>query len=142
MACPFFEPDQPVEMQHPFRLPLIDEYTGYCHLRGSAVTREANPRLRLLGCNHGNLQRVCAFLNQQDGSGARGRPARFSVRRRGADRLWVLFVEEENGRPYAWQEFEYHPQDGSVLPDLVDACRRAQLLAFCRSYLTRYPLSA
>ena len=141
MPCPFFEP-QSVAQSSTYenaRLPLIDEYEGNCRL--DPEIRAVGSAVRLLGCNHGNLSGVCADLNRLYENPANRKPIlRFSVQARQSGRLRVSVIEEQDFTPLRWRVFAFQPGEQSFEPELNDACQRAQLLAFCRSYLARFPL--
>ncbi len=135
MPCPYFEPRQalPEPSQLNARLPLIDEFNGLCRALPDAAPVPAESRLRL--CNHGNVRGLCChFPNDEKRS-----CFRFEVLSRSAAHLDLLFIEESLYAPLAWHRLTFliHPEQ--LEPDPSDACQRAQLLAFCRSYLRRYP---
>ncbi len=134
MPCPYFEPQHAVaDPTHVnARLPLIDEFAGLCHA-GPEPSPVDVPRLRF--CNHGNARGQCAHFPAAETRSA----FRFNVLGRSAASLNVLFVEESLYAPVAWRSLTFTIDSGRLDPDPADACRRAQLLAFCRSYLRRYP---
>ncbi len=114
------------------RLPLIDEYDGVCLASGCAV--EAASRLRF--CNHGNARGACAHfpIDEQRSS------FRFEVLRRSVAHLDLLFITETSYAPSAWRRLEFLVDGEALNPVPEDACERAQMLAFCRSYLLHHPL--
>jgi hypothetical protein len=135
MPCPYFEPQRvAAEPTHSnARLPLIEEFDGVCH--AGAQLSPVQPSTRLRFCNHGNARGQCAHFPAADAPSA----FRFDVLRRSAANLDVLFVEESLYAPVAWRALTFTIESGRLDPDPADRCQRAQLLAFCRSYLRRYP---
>ncbi len=136
MPCPFFEPRsiaQPATYPNA-RLPLIDEYDGGCHLLDSEPIDHS---VRLRGCNLGNADAVCRRFC---GSIDRKPILRFSVQGQQTGRLQVTVIEEQDHTPQRWQLIEFRPTERAFEPELADVCQRAQLLAFCSSYLARSPL--
>ncbi len=120
------------------RLPLFDEYDGWCHARG-----EAQPILsdvRFSGCNHGHFDKGCAAL--PPGEGRRHRRFHLPEKpRTDAPSLQILVLELEDHTPVRSRSLRYSTVDERLEPEPIDPCERAQALAFCRSYLQRFPLS-
>jgi hypothetical protein len=116
MPCPYFEPRQalPQPTYPSARLPLIDEYDGVCHARTEALPVEAEGRLRFC--------------------------FRFDVVQRSVAGLELLFIEEAFFAPLAWRRLQFVIDGERLEPDPADPCERAQILAFCRSYLRRHRL--
>jgi hypothetical protein len=134
MPCPYFEPQRMVEPTHlNARLPLIDEFDGVCRASSEALPVPPATRLRL--CNHGNARGQCTQFPAQEQRSS----IRFDVLRRSASKLDLLFVEESLYAPFSWRPLAFLIDSERFDPDPPDACQRAQLLAFCRSYLRRYP---
>lgn len=118
------------------RLPLIQEYDGLCHAGSEPGAIAASSRFA--GCNHGNRDDVCnKFPAGQDQM-----VLRFTILREDDDSLEILTVEETNHRPSRWNPVRFTVTGEQLTPDLSDRCLRAQLLAFCRSYLREKPLRA
>lgn len=142
MPCPFFEP-RAITARATYRngrLPLLDEYDGLCHLNPNGPL-PAHPSVRFSGCNHGNVSGVCTEVKQHSALAAERRPIlRFSLARREAAAVQVVVIEERDFAPVRSHTVTFRPAFESFEPELPDRCRRAQLLAFCRSYLARYPL--
>jgi hypothetical protein len=136
MPCPYFEPTQAAQQPTLLnaRLPLIDEFDGLCHASAEPHPVRADARLRL--CNHGNVRGLCAHFPVQEQRSC----FRFEVLRRSAGNMDLLFIEESLYAPLAWHRFTFSIEPEQLEPDPPDLCQRAQLLAFCRSYLGRYPL--
>jgi hypothetical protein len=136
MPCPYFEPRQ--EAARPTlpnaRLPLIDEYDGVCRAAGDP--RPVDPAMRMRLCNHGNARGACTHFPADEPRSA----FRFEVLRRSVAHLDLLFIEETFYSPLAWRRLEFLIEGEQLDPDPLDPCERAQLLAFCRSYLRRHPL--
>lgn len=135
MPCRYFEPQQAMqggEHTH-VRVPLIREHEGVCHA-GTTPTA-APPTMRFRCCNHGYSNGCCDRLPREE----QGSSTRFSVTGRTANALVVLWVEERDYAPVRWQSFEYSLQTGLMEPEVAEMCRRAQLYAFCRSYLQKFP---
>ena len=135
MPCPYFEPQRVVAEPTHFnaRLPLIDEFDGVCRALSEPLPVPAAARLRL--CNHGNAHGQCAHFPLKNPCSS----FRFEVLRRSATGLDLLFVEEALYTPIAWRRLTFCASSENLDPDPPDACQRAQILAFCRSYLCRYP---
>jgi hypothetical protein len=135
MPCPYFEPQRVVaDPTHlNARLPLIDEFDGLC--RASSEPLPVPPASRLRLCNHGNARGQCAQFPTDEKRSA----VRFDVLRRSASNLELLFVEESLYAPLAWRPLTFLIDSERFDPDPPDACQRSQMLAFCRSYLRRYP---
>jgi len=53
--------------------------------------------------------------------------------------LELLFLEERDHFPINWRSIRYTVRTESIDPGLEDSCARAQVIAFCRSYLRRFP---
>ena len=133
MPCRYFEPLQVVTVPfHPnARLPLIHEYEGLCHACSQPVPVPADSRFT--GCNHGNREHSCGrFPADSDGS-----VLRLTVATRDSDALQILAIEEAEHRPVRWQTVRFLLRSEELMPDPGGICRRAQVIAFCRSYLKR-----
>lgn len=133
MPCRYFEPLQIVSVPfHPnARLPLIDEYDGLCHsdTEPSPVPAES----RFAGCNHGNRNNPCGRFPAE-----RERAVlRLTVAKQDTDALEVLAIEETNHRPIRWQTVRFLLGSEELIPESSEICQRAQLVAFCRSYLKK-----
>ena len=135
MPCPYFEPRQ-VAAQPTLpnaRLPLIDEYDGICRAKSDEIAVGADVRLRL--CNHGNVHGVCAHFPLEQTRSC----FRFAVVSRSAAQLDLLFIEEAFYAPLAWRRLTFTIENEELAPPREDPCERAQVLAFCRSYVRRHP---
>ena len=134
MPCPYFEPVQVAsDGRHArARLPLLDEYEGVCHATGIPLAAPAE--LRFACCNHGYSRGCC----QRFPGGEARSGIRYHVLRRTPVGLEVLCVEEQDYTPLAWHSMQYFFEGERIEPEAADACIRAQLLAFCRSYLKRF----
>jgi hypothetical protein len=134
MPCPYFEPTEiaasPTDGNA--RLPLIDEYSGFCH--ADPLLPAVPVELRFRCCNHGYSERVCSRYPAPE----RRSCARFTVLERSAESLNVLYIEERHHAPVAWRTVRFAPSTQSLEPELDELCARAQLLAFCRAYLRRF----
>ncbi len=135
MPCPYFEPRQAVtEPSKPnARVPLIDEYDGLCRATQDALPVDPSLRMRL--CNHGNACGVCARFPRNDERSA----FRYEMERRSATQLELLFIEESRYAPLRWHRHCFKIESEQFEPEINETCQRAQLLAFCRSYLRRHP---
>jgi len=137
MPCPYFEPQQiATDAQHTGgRLPLFDEYDGWCHANG-----ERQPALRAVhfsGCNHGNPDSGCAMLP----TGENRHHRRFHLQgKAGTDGsvLEILVLDVKDYAPVRAHVVRYSRVDEQLEPEGLDACERAQVLAFCRGYLGRF----
>jgi hypothetical protein len=115
------------------RLPLIDEYDGLCRARGECLPVDPATRLRL--CNHGNARGACTHFPAKEQRSS----FRFEVLRRSIAHLDVLFIEEAFYAPLAWRRLEFLIDGEQLDPNPADPCERAQMMAFCRSYLQHHP---
>lgn len=109
------------------RLPLLREFEGRCHA-GAEVT--AVPEQLRLCCNLGGL---CDRFPR----GERRSRLRYHVSGLTASALCVLCIEERNYAPSRWYQVQYLIAGDRVEPEIEDACVRAQVLAFCRTYWER-----
>lgn len=134
MPCPCFEPENIApDRQHPkARLPLLDEYDGLCHASGHPVSAPASLRFRC--CNHGYSRGVCEHFPATEVRSS----IRYNVTRSTQTVLEVICVEEKDYAPLRSHSVEYLVTTAQLIPEIDDPCIRAQLLAFCRGYLTRF----
>lgn len=136
VPCPYFEPSQVASDPHAphVRLPLISEYDGFCHASGSVtpVSRD----LRLDSCNQGHHQGRCGCFPSSEGFRSR----RFTVQSRTNTTLRLLVLEEQNHTPVRWRDVEYSVPSDTVAESGTDHCETAQIRAFCRAYLDKFPL--
>ncbi len=135
MPCPYFEPQRvATDTCHASaRLPLIEEYDGNCHADTQPVNAPAALRFRC--CNHGYSRGACERLPAIEVRSC----ARYNVIRRSESTLEVLCVEEQNYAPLRWRAIQYSIAGDSLVLDPTDVCLEAQMLAFCRSYVKRFP---
>jgi hypothetical protein len=135
MPCPFFEPQAlAADPAHPnARLPLLDEYDGVC--RAAAEAFRVPRDLRFPCCNHGYSRGSCSRFPASETRSS----IRFDVLSANRESLELLFVEERDHFPLNWRSVRYIVGTESIDPGLDDGCARAQILAFCKSYLRRFP---
>lgn len=135
MPCPYFEPQRVATrpLQSTARLPLIEEYDGLCHAHAELTSAPADLRFRC--CNHGYSRGSCERVPVADVRSS----ARYNVVRRSESTLNVLCIEEQNYAPLRWQAVEYSIASDRLMVEVKDVCLAAQLLAFCRSYIKRFP---
>ncbi len=135
MPCPYFEPQRVATdpCHASARLPLIEEYDGICHAHREPVNAPAAVRFRC--CNHGYSRGGCERLPAADIRSC----ARYHVVQRSESTLDVLCVEEQNYAPLRWHSVQYLIASDSLTVETTDVCLQAQLLAFCRSYVKRFP---
>ena len=139
MPCPYFEPQQVLRDGQDIRgrLPLFDEYGGQCHARGPAQPVPSSA-LRFFGCNHGHPDSGCTAFP----SGESRRHRRFHMGKKtegDGSTLEVLVLEIEGHIPIRSYSVLYSKADEHLEPEMREECERAQVLAFCRSYLRRFP---
>jgi hypothetical protein len=138
MPCPYFEPQRIAD--HPqhsnARLPLIDEYDGSCRAMPEPLAVPADHRFGR--CNHGYSRGCCQYFPAAEARSS----FRYTVLKQSAAALDLLCIEEQNYAPVRWHATQYLAESGRLEPELADACMRAQALAFCRSYVERFPLRA
>lgn len=137
MPCPYFEPQRVVaHPQHArARLPLIEEYEGACHAGPEPFAAPEDLRFRC--CNHGYSRGTCGHFPE----GELRSGMRYDVLSRSSEALQLLWIEEQAFAPVRWQAISYLIASEQLQPEIADCCVRAQLLAFCRSYVRRFPLS-
>ncbi len=111
------------------RLPLIAEYNGICGRDGAAITGRSP--LRFEGCNQGRFQNECPHAKDIEIRISR----RFSVRARTDTTLQVVVLEEADHTPVRWREVTYQIAESTVSGEAEDKVERAQIQAFCASYL-------
>ena len=136
MPCPYFEPQAVAE--HPrhssARLPLIDEYDGSCRAAPEPMPVPAERRFPC--CNHGYSRGCCEHFPAAEVRSS----FRYAVIAHSAAALEILCIEEQNYTPTRWHSTHYYPESGRLEPEVADACMHAQALAFCHSYLQRFPV--
>ena len=115
------------------RLPLIDEYGGLCHATAEPIAVPAELRFRC--CNHGYSRGCCSRFPL----GEHRSSLRYDVVLRTETTLELICIEEEDYAPLRWHPVQYVLANGILQPELPDVCIRAQAIAFCRSYLQRFP---
>jgi hypothetical protein len=135
MPCPYFEPQRvAAQPEHAnARLPLIDEYEGVC--RAASEPMDVPRELRFHCCNHGNSRGLCGHFP----AGEVRSSLRYEMVRQTSAALDVLWLEESEYAPLAWQRVKYLVDRDCLEAETGDACKQAQILAFCRSYLARFP---
>jgi hypothetical protein len=129
MPCPYFEPRQVAALSGTIRLPLIEEYDGVC--RAASEPFPAPIGLRFSCCNHGNSAAACGRFPAETLRSAQ----RFDIASRTDLSLEVLLVEELHYAPVAWRRVKYFIGSEALEPEVADVCLRAQVIAFCRSFL-------
>jgi len=135
MACPYFEPQHVnASPEHAAaRMPLIDEYDGLCRAAGAPFPIPSQLRFRC--CNHGNSRRTCAHFP----AGEMRSALRYEIVGRTAAALELLLVEERDYTPHSWQTIRYFVAGELLEPEVADVVKRAQIRAFCRSFLEHFP---
>lgn len=134
MACPFFEPSHVISNpRHPSaRLPLIDEYDGLCHAATTPIQAPGERRFEC--CNRGYPYPQCSLFPMGDGPHC----LRYSILEQSACAVRLVLIEERDYSPLAWRTVQYSITTEELMPEVVDACARAQVIAFCRSFLKRF----
>ncbi len=138
MPCPYFEPQQIARNGEDLqgRLPLFDEYDGWCHANGLA--QPVLPAFRFSGCNHGHPDNTCPALPAERSR----RQRRFHTGDEAKDdglNLKIFVLEIENHVPIRSYSVLYSKTNENLEPETPDHCERAQILAFCHSYCRRFP---
>ena len=134
MPCPFFEPTT-VASNVQFkdaRLPLLEEYEGCCH-----ATHHPFPipsELRFQSCNQGYPRGICNYFPPTEIRSC----IRFDVAACNAEAIDLLCVAERDHAPIHWHRVRFVRATEEVVPALTDTSARAQVVAFCRSYLRRF----
>jgi hypothetical protein len=134
MPCPFFEPREVAADAHypKARLPLLEEYDGFCH--AADEIRRPPRELRFACCNHGYSRGSCPHFPTSENRSA----LRFDVLVSNPDLIELLLVSESEHFPINWARYRYCVAAGTLEPEPADICTRAQIMAFCRSYLRRF----
>ncbi len=135
MPCPFFEPQHVARQpKHPgARLPLLEEYNGLCHAATPPCEVPESARFRF--CNHGYSRGDCGHHPDPQAPSC----LRFELLNRTANSLELLCLEEQEYAPLRWYKVIFSVTEGLLDPDPLDVCTRAQMRAFCTSYLARFP---
>jgi hypothetical protein len=90
--------------------------------------------LRFACCNHGYSRGACPhFPTSEDRSALR-----FDVLMSSPDLIELLLVSESEHFPINWARYRYCVAAETLEPEPADVCTRAQIMAFCRSYLRRF----
>jgi hypothetical protein len=135
MPCPYFEPRHVnAQSEHATaRLPLIDEYDGLCQARDEPF--EVPGELRFRCCNHGNSRGTCSHFPDRETRSS----IRYEMVKQTSTTLDLILLEERDYAPAAWRAVRYALASECLDPEVEDACQRAQIRAFCRSFLDRFP---
>lgn len=138
MSCPYFEPHAVARTpQHAnARLPLLQEYDGFCRATAEPFTAPAEHRFA--HCNHGYSRAGCPNFPSSDPRSA----FRYTVMKRSDAALDIICIEEQEYAPVRWHAARYFFENGSLEPEFPDSCMRAQAVAFCRSFLEKFPAGA
>ena len=133
MPCPYFEPRHTVSPEHVnARLPLIDEHEGLCHADGEPFEAPATMRFRY--CNHGYSRGACEHF-----PGTETRSClRYQLTRLTGTEFEIAIIEEQDYAPTGWCIVKYSIDQERLEPEIQDCCIRAQVVAFCRAYLSRF----
>lgn len=113
-------------------MPLLEEYEGKCHATAEPFASPSD--LRFQCCNHGYSRGVCASFPAAETRSS----VRFDLLRSDTEALEILYLEERDYAPLRWHTVRYVLGTETLEPELNDVCARAQVLAFCRSYLRRF----
>src|SRR6185437_10168886 len=134
MPCPYFEPQRVVAsgQQTNARLPLIQEHDGLC--RAGPEPIEAPAEMRFRYCNHGYSRGACRHFPSHEIRSS----LRYELLRRTETELEVMIIEEQNYAPAGWRIVRYSTGSEMVTPEVDEPCLRAQVVAFCRTYLSRF----
>ncbi len=135
MPCRFFEPQRPaVRPQHATaRMPLIEEHEGLC--RAGATPVNAPAELQFGSCNQGNSRGICPHFPPADARGS----LRYTVTARSSSSITLMIIEESEYAPLRWREARYSIAQERLETETGDLCTQAQAIAFCRSFLRRFP---
>lgn len=131
MPCPCFEPTEIVakRAQRNARLPLIEEYEGFCRATDEATVPPPDVLFRF--CNHGYSRGSCPCFPSTEMRSA----LRYSITAQTETALEVICIEETDYAPARWFTLRYVLASGAIQPDAPDGCIAAQAAAFCRGYL-------
>ncbi|MGC2662260.1 MAG: hypothetical protein WA324_30220 [Bryobacteraceae bacterium] len=65
---------------------------------------------------------------------------RYAVVRRAAEYLDLLVIVERDYTPITWKPQRYFVDSGVLEPACDDLCTQAQVAAFSKAYLSRFPI--
>jgi hypothetical protein len=105
MACPYFVPERvlgPGAWTPPPRLPLIEAYSGSCHLAGSGEAVPSEDHQRDV-CNCGYARGRCEHFPAD----ARMEAVRFAVVAQDGDRVTLMYIFEKEHAPLEWGRLEF-----------------------------------
>jgi hypothetical protein len=112
-------------------LPLLQEYDGIC--RAGNEPLEAPRAMRFRYCNQGYSRGACEhFPNAETRS-----CLRYQLTRLTGTEFEILIIEEQDYAPATWRVVKYSMDEDRLEPEIPDRCVRAQVVAFCRAYLSR-----
>lgn len=115
---------------------MLQEFDGFC--RAIAEPFAAPAEHRFTCCNHGYSRGRCQHFPSADLRSA----FRYTVLRRSPAALEIICIEEQEYAPMHWHTARYLLENESLEPELPDSCMHAQALAFCRSFLEKFPADA
>jgi hypothetical protein len=93
--------------------------------------------MRFRYCNHGYSRGSCEYFPLAETRSC----LRYQLARLTKAELEITIIEEQDYAPVAWRIVKYSADaDKEQLdPEIQDCCIRAQVLVFCRAYLSRFP---
>ena len=91
--------------------------------------------MRFRCCNHGNSRGTCVHFPAAESRSA----LRYEIVNRTVGTLDVLLLEERDYAPWGWQTVRYVVAGETLEPEIADVVKQAQIRAFCRSFLDRFP---
>jgi hypothetical protein len=126
-----FQPLKPVEnpQYNNARLPLLREFDGLCRATASPVAVPAEMRFRY--CNQGNSANRCVRYPAERALAS----FRYDVVSYSDAGVELLMLEERDYSPFAWRRVVYRQDSDSLAPEMEDITTRAQIVAFCRTFL-------
>jgi hypothetical protein len=130
VACPFFEPVQPLGREqwlHPPRFPLGEAYRGLCHTAPEPFAPPESAQREL--CNCGYARGRCDRFPAESSDAVR-----FSVASENDQSLRIIYIFERRHAPQTHGVIEYSKPLAALPPDL-DRRLYALALAFVRTHL-------
>jgi hypothetical protein len=90
--------------------------------------------MRFRFCNHGYSRGACEHFPSSEVRSC----LRYQVRTRTGTEFEIAIIEEQDYAPSAWRTVKCSIDQERLDPEIQDSCIRAQVLAFCRAYFSRF----
>ncbi len=90
--------------------------------------------MRFRYCNQGYSRGACEHFPPHEIRSA----LRYDFVGRTETELKVMIIEEQDYAPTEWRLVRYSTGSERLEPEIAEPCTRAQVVAFCRSYVSRF----